>query len=102
MSLSFAIDALHAAGWSALDTSGCGFDDSGRAYPSIARVRNEFSRAGFDLDIRRVDQFNCYQATWREAGAADAAGSVVSLTEIEAAVFALAHLRRAALPASQS
>lgn len=94
MSLGIALDELRSTGWAGLDSSGCGFDAGGRAYPGVARVTQEFAQAGFEFAITRIDAFNCYRAHWREAGASEERGSVVSLSEQEAAVFALAQMRR--------
>lgn len=93
MGLSLALDELRATGWSDLDSAGCSYDTDGRAYPTVARVRQEFAAAGFELLISRVDQYSCFRASWRETGGADA-GAVVGYTEAEAAVYALAQLRR--------
>jgi len=95
MGIAIALDELLSTGWSGLDSTGCSFDDSGRAYPSVQRVHQEFSSAGFDLSIAHVAAFNCYRAEWREAGSAAIAGSTVSRSQEEAAVHALAQLRRA-------
>lgn len=94
MGLSFAIDELVATGWSGLDTSGCHFDTDGRSYPTIARVRQEFAAAGFELTISKSDSHGCHRAVWREAGQGEDSGAVVGACDAEAAVFALAHLRR--------
>lgn len=94
MSLSIAIDQLCLTGWSTLDTSGCGYDAEGRVYPSLVRVRGEFARAGFELEVEHIVEFNCFRARWREAGTTGFAGSVAGVSEPEAAVFALAQLRR--------
>ncbi len=95
MGLNLALDELRATGWSDLDSTGCSYDTDGRAYPSVARVRQEFAAAGFEFKVDRVDQYSCFRASWRDpAGGADA-GAVVGYTESEAAVYALAQLRRA-------
>ena len=60
----------------------------------LDRVRREFSEAGFDLTVSRVDRFNCYQARWEEPGVPSSGGSVVGHSEAAAAVYALAQLRR--------
>lgn len=99
MGLSIALDELLTTGWSGLDSAGCSFDTDGRVYPTVSRVLREFARAGYDLSITRVDRFNCYQAEWREAGSRSASGSVVSNSEQEAAVYALAQLRRSLVAA---
>lgn len=95
MDLSFALDELLSTGWSGLDSTGCSYDTDGRAYPTAARVQQEFAMAGYDLTITKVAKFNCFRAEWRESG--DPAGvtqAVVSQSEAEAAVYALAQLRR--------
>ncbi len=94
MSMSIVLDELLATGWSGLDSSGCQYDSAGRAYPGLSRVEREFSSAGFELEVTHVGQFNCFRAEWREAGATEPAGSVVSASRDEAAVHALAQLRR--------
>jgi hypothetical protein len=97
MGLSFALDELRATGWSGLDSAGCAFDTDGRVYPSAARVRQEFAGAGFDLKIAEVAEYKCYRAEWAEAGGGEAAAvtqAVVGHSEAEAAVYALAQLRR--------
>lgn len=93
MELGIAIDELYATGWSALDTAGCEHTADGRPYPSVDRVREEFKAAGFELELRRPQLFDCVQAQWREKNGS-AAGSVISKSEAEAAVFALSQFRR--------
>ncbi len=93
MSLTFAVDALYAAGWSDLDSSGCAHAEDGRAYPSAERVKREFAQAGCVLTIRHVQLFDCYRAEWSDA-AGVASGAVVGASEAEVAVHALAQLRR--------
>jgi hypothetical protein len=95
MGMDIALDELLATGWSGLDSTGCSFDDIGRAYPTVARVRHEFATAGFDLTLTHHAQFNAHGAEWREAGSPTIAGSVISRSPEEAAVYALAQLRRA-------
>lgn len=94
MSISIVLDDLLATGWSGLDSSGCQFDSIGRAYPGVRRVAREFNAAGFEFQITHVGQFNCYRTEWREPGAVEIAGSAVSASEIEAAIHALAQMRR--------
>ena len=94
MGLSIALDELLSTGWSGLDSSGCAFDTDGRTYPTVSRVRQEFTRSGFELSLTRIDRFHCFRAEWREAGSGVEAGSVISNSENEAAVYALAQLRR--------
>jgi hypothetical protein len=94
MGLEFALDELYATGWSDLDSTGCGHNTDGRGYPKPERVRQEFAAAGFDLTIRRIDEFRCYRAEWRDEETNEVAGGVVGHSEAEAAVYALAQLRR--------
>ncbi|TVQ32269.1 MAG: hypothetical protein EA376_06375 [Phycisphaeraceae bacterium] len=93
MGLDFAIDELYATGWSDLDSTGCDHTPDGRVFPRVERVRQEFERAGFSLTIRFVQLFDCHRAEWSDASGA-AAGAVVGQSESEAAVYALAQLRR--------
>ena len=92
MGLNFAIDALYATGWSSLESTGCEFDGP-RQYPSLQRVQRDFSDQGFELAIRKIELFDCFRAEWRTFNG-EPAGAVVGQSEIEAAVYALAQLRR--------
>jgi len=94
VSINFAIDALYDGGWSTLDFTGCGTAPDGRVYPGLSRVRTEFARLGYDLAIRKVEEFDCFRAEWSRPGS-PAEGSVVGQSETEAAVYALAQARRA-------
>lgn len=94
MELTLALDELRATGWSDLDSTGCAYDGDARAYPSVARVRQEFAAAGFEFRVERVDQYSCVRAAWSEKSGTNS-GAVVGYTEAEAAVYALAQLRRA-------
>jgi len=94
MGLEFALDELYATGWSDLDSSGCSHHSDGRAFPRVERVKQEFAAAGLDLALERVDAFNCYRAKWTDSTSPHA---VVSHSESEAAVFALARMRRSQL-----
>lgn len=93
MNLDIAVDALHATGWTDLDSSGCVYLPDGRAYPTIDRVKREFDVAGQELVVRYSPLFECYRAQWRTVGGS-AGGAVVGASEAEAAVYALAQLRR--------
>lgn len=93
MELAIAIDELYAAGWSTLDSAGCEFGPDGRLFPGLKRIVAEFEAAGFDFTLRRVEVFDCFRAQWGTPGG-EAAGGVVGRTEAEAAVYALAQLRR--------
>ncbi len=96
MGLDFAIDELMSTGWTALDTSGCQRSGA-RPYPTVARVADEFRAAGLDFVVRHVQLFDCYRAEWRDT-AGQNSGAVVGQTEAEAAVYALAQLRRQSVP----
>lgn len=94
MGIDFAIEELYQTGWSALDTAGCEPDSTGRWVPTVERITREFSREGFTLEIRHVQLFDCFRAQWADASGIPA-GGVVGQSELEAAVYALAQLRRA-------
>lgn len=101
MELRYAIDELYATGWSALDTSGCGHDEDGRAYPREGRVRAELAGFGSEFMLERVDEFDCFRAVWTGGGIADddvlgegGGGAVVAKSAEAVAVFALARARR--------
>ena len=93
MGLDFALDELYATGWSNLDPSGCIFHTDGRAFPSTERIKQEFAAAGFTFSIEHATPYNCYRASWATPGGGPT-GAVVGRSEAEAAVYALAHLRR--------
>ncbi len=92
MGLDFAIDELMSTGWTALDTTGCQRSGA-RPYPTVVRVSDEFRGAGLEFTVRHVQLFDCYRAEWRDPSG-QASGAVVGQTEAEAAVYALAQLRR--------
>lgn len=98
MGLEFAIDELYATGWSAEDQADCSPHADGRSLPSLARVRREFAAAGYSLEVRHVQLFDCHQAEWRDA-AGSPIGAVVGRTEAEAYVYALSQFRRHAAAA---
>lgn len=93
MNLAFSVDKLYETGWQPADANLCERLPDGRLYPSLMAVTHEFARAGFDLAIRYVQLFDCYRAVWMDKTGA-AAGAVVGADEREAAVYALAQLRR--------
>jgi len=99
--LDVAIDELYASGWSGLDTSRCTHHADGRWYPSQSRVIEEFARAGYTLAVRHVQLFDCYRAEWKDAQGRPI-GAVVGQTADEAAVYALAQLRRTGAAATDS
>lgn len=96
MGLEFAIEELYATGWTALDSAGCVHHSDGRMYPSLDRAGQECRAAGFDLAVRHVPAFGCYQAQLLDKQGTPL-GSVVGQSEHEAAVYALAQLRRHAV-----
>lgn len=93
MGLEFALEELYATGWSDLDSSGCAHHTDGRAFPRPDRVKQEFAAAGVALTIERMDAFNCYRGHWNDVETGHSR-AVVGHSEAEAAVFALAQLRR--------
>lgn len=96
MGLDFAIDALYATAWQTLDTTGCECTPSGQFYPGVERTTREFAEQGYELAIRKVDLFDCYRAEWTDRSG-QPVGGVVGATPEEAAVYALALHRRAAM-----
>jgi hypothetical protein len=101
MNLVYAVERL-------LDTGWCPSGEllerlpDGRAYPSVAAVQREFTRAGLELSIKPNLVFGCCRATWAPVGEAasedqtDARhGTVIGSCDREAAVYALAQLREA-------
>lgn len=97
MGLDFAIDELYATGWSDLDSAGCEHHIDGRSFPGPDRVRREFAEAGFELEVRHVQLFDCYRAEWHDPSG-EASGAVVGRTAAEAGVYALSQLRRTRTP----
>ena len=93
MGLEFALDELYATGWSDLDSTGCSHIADGRAFPRAERVKAEFAAAGVDLTIERMEAFNCHRAHWKDVESGHPR-AVVGHCEAEAAVYALAQLRR--------
>ena len=93
MGLEFAIDELYSSGWQAIEPKGCEEYIDGRTFPSSPRVCDEFFKAGYKLKVRHIQLFGCYRAEWQDESGA-ATGAVVGSSESEAAVYALAQLRR--------
>jgi len=98
MNLEFSVDKLYETGWRP-EEGGTERLPDGRLYPSVARIREIFTCAGFALAIRYVQLFDCYRAVWTDRSGA-AAGAVVGADEAEAAVYALAQLRKSTAPAT--
>ena len=98
MNLEFSVDKLYETGWqpdAASGGAGSGMERlaDGRLYPSVPKIQEIFAAAGFELAIRYVQLFDCFRAVWTDRSGA-AAGAVVGSDEREAAVYALAQLRR--------
>lgn len=104
MNLEFSVDKLYETGWlpeagAYAGSAGMERLSDGRLYPSVLKIQELFVRAGFELAIRYVQLFDCYRAVWTDRQGA-AAGAVVGSDEREAAVYALAQLRKSAAPAA--
>ena len=101
MNLEFSVDKLYETGWHAEEGKTAGMErlPDGRFYPSLLKIQELFAGAGFELAIRYVQLFDCYRAVWIDRSGA-AAGAVVGADEREAAVYALAQLRKSATPAT--
>lgn len=101
MGIDIAIDELVATGWCALDSAGCATASDGRWYPTPARAIEEFRAAGLQLTFEELPDFGCVRGSWGPArDPADRhQGSVMSQSVDEAAIFALARMRRELVPA---
>ena len=104
MNLEFSVDKLYETGWhpeSVAASSPTNLErlPDGRWYPSLVKIQEIFAKAGYELAIRYVQLFDCYRAVWTDRSGA-AAGAVVGSDEREAAVYALAQLRKTAAPAA--
>lgn len=93
MNLEYAVDKLYETGWQP-EASDVQRLPDGRAYPSVAQVQQLFAAQGFELLLRYVQLFDCYRAVWTDR-TGTAQGAVVGADDCEAAVYALAQLRRA-------
>jgi len=91
--LDMAIEALYESGWTALDSTDCEQHADGRLYPALSRVQEEFKRRGYNLVVRHVQLFDCCRAEWSDASGSPV-GAVVGSSEVEAAIYALAQLRK--------
>ena len=104
MNLVFSVDKLYETGWQP-EVGAVGVNagmerlPDGRWYPSVLKIQGIFALAGFELAIRYVQLFDCYRAVWTDRSGA-AAGAVVGSDEREAAVYALAQLRKSMAPAA--
>ena len=105
MNLEYSVDKLYETGWLPGPLSATGVStgmerlSDGRWYPSVMKIQELFAGAGYELAIRYVQLFDCYRAVWTDRTGA-AAGAVVGSDEREAAVYALAQLRKSASPAT--
>jgi hypothetical protein len=102
MNLEFSVDKLYETGWqpecgalSSVLPVGLERLPDGRLYPTLLKIQEIFAGQGFELAIRYVQLFDCYRAVWTDRTGA-AQGAVVGSDEREAAVYALAQLRRSA------
>ena len=99
MNLDFSVDKLYETGWQselpAENPAPAGLErlPDGRWYPSILKIHEIFASQGHELAIRYVQLFECYRASWTDRSGSPA-GAVVGSDEREAAVYALAQLRK--------
>lgn len=99
MGLDFALNELLDTGWRPSDDVACARTDDGRLYPSVQQVWSAFAAEGVQLRLIHVDVFGCWRAEWGgvtpETDAGESrSGGVVGASAEEAAVFALAQMRR--------
>ncbi len=105
MNLEFSVEKLYETGWQpetpAASPSQEGLESlpNGRLYPSVLKIQEIFAAAGYELAIRYVQLFDCFRAVWSDRTGA-AAGAVVGSDEREAAVYALAQLRKSLVGAA--
>lgn len=109
MNLEISVDKLYETGWqpesgqlSSTPENGLERLADGRLYPSVLKIQQLFAGRGYELAIRYVQLFDCYRAAWTDSSGT-AAGAVVGSDEREAAVYALAQLRKSTsgVPASK-
>ena len=95
MNLDFSVDKLYETGWhpSKEDAGALERLPDGRLYPNVLKTQEIFAQAGYELAIRYVQLFDCFRAVWSDKSGT-AAGAVVGSDECEAAVYALAQLRK--------
>lgn len=93
MNLEFSVDKLYETGWQPIDPTGCERLPDGRLYPTVQKIQQIFAAHGYELAIRYVQLFDCHRAVWtNRSGTAE--GAVVGAEDREAAVYALAQLRK--------
>jgi hypothetical protein len=101
--LNYAVDCLFDTGWTPAADLDLDRLPDGRSFPSVLAVQREFARAGMELSIKHNLVFNCFRSTWKPVAdpldsrpvADDLHGTVIGDCEREAAVYALAQLRKA-------
>ena len=105
MKLEISVDKLYETGWepeagqmSATPATGLERLPDGRLYPSVEKIKEIFAQNGLTLAIRAVQLFDCCRAVWTDRSGA-AQGAVVGSDEREAAVYALAQMRRLSVAA---
>jgi hypothetical protein len=108
MNLEYSVDQLYETGWQPEPSwrkpaEGPEMErlPDGRLYPSVLRVQQLFASQGYELAIRYVQLFECYRASWTDRQGSPA-GAVVGTDEREAAVFALAQLRKTVAQAGKA
>lgn len=107
MNLEISVDKLYETGWepeagqmSATPETGLERLPDGRLYPSVAKIKDIFALHGLTLAMREVQLFDCCRAVWTDKTGA-AQGAVVGADEREAAVYALAQMRRTGVGAGK-
>jgi len=100
MNLEYSVEKLYDTGWQPETPASPGGAKeglerlpNGRLYPSVLKIQEIFAASGYELAIRYVQLFDCFRAVWTDRTGA-AAGAVVGSDEREAAVYALAQLRK--------
>jgi hypothetical protein len=107
MSIAIAVDRLYEGGWLPSDDMELDRLPNGLRYPTVQAVQREFAAADLTLAIKQNLMFRCHRAAWAPIGesleqthpADDRHGAVIGNCEREAAVYALAQLRRARVEA---
>jgi hypothetical protein len=102
MSIAIAVDRLYESGWLPTEDIELERLPNGLRFPTVGAVQREFARAGLELSFKQNLMFRCYRAAWIPIGesldqtyeADDRHGTAIGNCEREAAVHALAQLRR--------
>jgi hypothetical protein len=97
MKLDFAVERLYQTGWKPGSTTEVQSLPDGRQLPTISAIKTAFREVGLQLSIKQTVMFDCWRATWTSVTSDPTSprdiGTVVGSSELEAALFALAHLR---------